>query len=114
MNDDIKALYALGYFEDVFVDWQEETGVLKFILKEKSRVRKLEFKGNEKMSKGKFRVTMKQRIFGADNQESTRIIFFTSVEMKTSGRWLIPGHVVQIQRSTTTVVLSTVPNKKLI
>ena len=55
VNEDIKALFELGYFKDVMVDWQEERGELKFMVTEKPRVKRVEFKGNQNMTTGKLK-----------------------------------------------------------
>lgn len=66
VREDIHAIYAMGYFEDVTASVSEETegtggGVLTFIVREKPVVKKLAFKSNEGLSEEKLRgaLTMK-------------------------------------------------------
>jgi len=51
INDDIKRLYALGYFTDVAIDAEEhEEGItVTIIVEEKSVIQDIVFEGNEKM-----------------------------------------------------------------
>ena len=52
INDDIKRLYALGYFTDVAVDVDEEPGgvTVTIMVEEKPVVKEIAFEGNKKMT----------------------------------------------------------------
>jgi len=65
VNSDIEEIYNLGYFKDVVVDWDEKNKVLNFIVKEKPKVKKIEFKGNKIFSdrKLKGKIELKKRDF---------------------------------------------------
>lgn len=55
MNDDLKRLYAIGYFQDVSIDTEETVdGVIVTIsVEEKPIIESVEFAGNSKMSKNR-------------------------------------------------------------
>ena len=61
VNDDIKRLYALGYFTDVAVDVEDyEEGVMvTIVVEEKPVIKEILFEGNEKMSAKRLKKTMK-------------------------------------------------------
>jgi len=48
LNDDLKRLYALGYFTDVAIDIEDyaDGAMITFVVKEKALISKIEFKGN--------------------------------------------------------------------
>jgi len=49
LNDDLKRLYALGYFTDVAIDIEDyaDGAMITFIVKEKPLIAKIEFEGNK-------------------------------------------------------------------
>ncbi|MFC1576364.1 outer membrane protein assembly factor BamA [Candidatus Omnitrophota bacterium] len=63
INDDIKRLYALGYFTDVSFDAEEtDKGiVVTVIVEEKPVIQEIIFEGNQKMSAGKLKKVMKTK-----------------------------------------------------
>ena len=63
INDDIKRLYALGYFTDVSFDVEDyEDGVmLTIMVEEKPVVNEIIFEGNEKMRPAKLKKVMKTK-----------------------------------------------------
>ncbi len=46
--EDIKSTHSLGYFDDITVDY--ESGALKFTVKERPTIAKIEFEGNDQIS----------------------------------------------------------------
>jgi len=61
VNDDIKRLYALGFFTDVAIDAEDtEKGVeVTVIIEEKPVIKEIVFEGNKKMSEGRLKKVMK-------------------------------------------------------
>ncbi|MFH1593401.1 MAG: outer membrane protein assembly factor BamA [Candidatus Omnitrophota bacterium] len=61
INDDIKRLYALGYFTDVAIDIEdyEEGVMLTVIVEEKPVIKVITFSGNEKMRTARLKKDMK-------------------------------------------------------
>ena len=60
INDDIKRLYALGYFTDVAIDVEEyEEGIMiTIILEEKPVIKEITFEGNKKIRTPRLKKTM--------------------------------------------------------
>ncbi|MEW6058195.1 MAG: outer membrane protein assembly factor BamA [Bdellovibrionota bacterium] len=55
--DDIRAVHSLGYFNDITVDY--EAGVLKFIVKERPTIVKIDFEGNDQISSSDLKEVIK-------------------------------------------------------
>ena len=57
LNEDLKRLYALGYFQDIVIDVDEEEDgfIVKFIVKEKPIVSSISFVGNKAVKEEKLR-----------------------------------------------------------
>ncbi|MBN1872255.1 MAG: outer membrane protein assembly factor BamA [Candidatus Omnitrophica bacterium] len=55
LNEDLKRLYALGYFQDIQidVDEQEDGFIVKFVVKEKPIVESITFEGNKAVKEAK-------------------------------------------------------------
>ena len=60
LRKDVQAIYALGNFDDVTLDVSEVPGgaAVTFHVVEKPMIKKIEFKGNKKLSKGKLSDTI--------------------------------------------------------
>jgi len=63
LNDDLKRLYALGYFTDVAIDIEDYSDgvMITFAVKEKPLISKIEFKGNKSVRQGHFIKLMKTK-----------------------------------------------------
>lgn len=63
LNDDLKRLYAMGFFTDVSIDVEEkEAGVVvNIIVEEKPVIESVEFHGNKKMTTRKLRAAIQTR-----------------------------------------------------
>src|SRR4029453_15276161 len=63
VNEDLKALYALGYFSDVEVDKESVSGGVKVIfrVKEKPLVSKISIEGTKEVSKEKVQAAIVQK-----------------------------------------------------
>lgn len=63
LNDDIKKLYATGFFTDVSIDLQDVEGGVKvvFIVKEKPIIEGITFAGNKVIKKAKLESAMKSK-----------------------------------------------------
>ena len=63
VSNDIQAILGTGYFDNVEVSIDTATWRLIFMVKEKSLVKKVEFKGNKQFSRGRLRdeVTLKEK-----------------------------------------------------
>jgi len=64
LRKDVQAVYALGHFDDVTVDLQDVTGGTNVVFKvvEKPMIKRIDFKGNKKLSSSKLRdaLTLKE------------------------------------------------------
>ncbi|MCL2485445.1 MAG: outer membrane protein assembly factor BamA [Endomicrobia bacterium] len=54
-RDDVRAILELGYFDDVEVRFDKDTGEMVFIVMEKPYIENINFKGNKQFSKGKLK-----------------------------------------------------------
>jgi outer membrane protein insertion porin family len=64
VDDDLKRLYAMGFFTDVLIDVREELGGvgITFILVEKAVIKEIIFDGNKKYKQKKLKKQMKANI----------------------------------------------------
>ena len=53
IKNDIQSLIKTGYFDDVIVNFDTNTYILTFTVKEKPKIKKIDFKGNRKISSKK-------------------------------------------------------------
>jgi len=74
LNEDLKRLYALGYFDDIAIDVEEtfEGYVVNFVVSEKPVIGKVEFKGNKSVKSAKLASEIK--IEEADMLDRARLV----------------------------------------
>ncbi|MFN3966897.1 MAG: POTRA domain-containing protein, partial [Endomicrobiia bacterium] len=61
LKTDLNSILELGYFEDVTIEIDTTTYKVIFVVKEKPLVKKIEFKGNKKFSKGRLKDEIKTK-----------------------------------------------------
>lgn len=84
VREDIRAIYSMGYFDDVSADMSEGAGgkILTYTVKEMPFIKKIEFKGNSEVKEDKIREeltlrenTVLDRTLLAENAERIRALY---------------------------------------
>ncbi len=61
VDQDLRAIYRMGFFDNVDVDWEATSAVLTFQLTERPFIREVQFEGNDKLAKDDLDAALKVR-----------------------------------------------------